>query len=103
GPVEQDVRDAPAAVAGTDADAPNRPGGQVIDVRDLGGPRERQLRPGRDGGPPGDFGTGVGEDAGRDVAAAQLPDVLTPGPAGQRPVGLPVEPVAEAPAHRGTG
>ncbi len=95
--------DAPAPVAGTDADAPHRPDGQVIDVGDLGRPRERQLRSGCDGGPPGDLGTGVGEDAGRDLAAAQHLDELAPGAADELAVGLPVQPVTEAPAHRRIG
>src|SRR5206468_8387468 len=48
-------------------------------------------------------GIAVGQDAGGDLAAAQLLDVLPPGAAGELTVGLPVQPVAEAPAHRGIG
>ena len=92
-----------AAVARTDADAPHRPDGQRVDVRDLGRPRERQFRPGRDRGPPGDLAVAIGQDARRDLAAAQIPDVLASRRAEQLTVGLRVQPVAEAPAHRGIG
>ncbi len=41
----------------------------------------------------------VGQDARRDLAAAELPDVLAAGWSDELAVGLRVEAMAEAPAH----
>ena len=95
------MRDARAAMAGTDPNAPHRPDKLITDVRDLGGPRKRQFRPGCDGSPPDHLAIVVGEDARRDPAAAEPLYVLPACPADECAVGFRVEAVAQAPAHRG--
>src|SRR4051794_8702479 len=97
------MRDALAAMPGTDADAPRRPDRQVVDVGDHRGPRERQLGSRRDRGPTDYLDVVVCEDTRRDPAAAELPHVLTPSTADKLAVDLRVDPVAETPAHRRVG
>src|SRR5690242_21108087 len=46
GALQEREGDPSATVAGSDADTPRRPHRQVVDVRDLPGPPERQLGPG---------------------------------------------------------
>ena len=67
----------------------------------LGGPSERQFGPGCDSRPPDHFQILVSEDARRDATSAELLHIITSGPADERLVRLGVEPMAQAPAHRG--
>jgi len=87
------MRDALAAVAGADPDAPHRPDRQVVDMRNSGGAREWKFGPRRDGRPADHLMLVVGEDTRRDRAAAELLDVFTASLTGERTVGLGVDPV----------
>lgn len=91
------MRDALSAVSGPNADAPDGPHVEVVDVRDLPVAREGRLRAPRDCGPADDLVTVVREHADRS-ALHQLGNLLRPVGAAERQILLRRYAIAQAPA-----